>query len=90
MKVCKYSISGRVQGVGFRYFTYGIAAKNEIYGYVRNMEDGTVEVVAQGEDEKISNFERELFQGPRWSFIQEMKKETIEIDTPYESFRITY
>lgn len=90
MKAFRYTISGRVQGVGFRYFTYGIAEKHEILGYVRNMKDGSVEVVAQGKEENLSDFEQELFQGPRWSFIEEMKKEIIEIDTPYESFRITY
>ena len=41
-----------VQGVGFRFFTQRSAARHQVWGYVRNLEDGRVEAVAQG-DERI-------------------------------------
>ena len=45
--------SGRVQGVGFRYNSYEIAMKLGLTGYVRNLQDGTVELEAQGEKIKV-------------------------------------
>ncbi len=45
--------SGRVQGVGFRYATVGVAAVHPVAGYVRNLPDGRVQMVAEGEAEAI-------------------------------------
>jgi acylphosphatase len=47
---------GRVQGVGFRYTTRRIAEGFDVAGYVRNLEDGRVEVVAEGEADQVSTF----------------------------------
>jgi acylphosphatase len=52
-KVC---FSGRVQGVGFRYTTARIAGSFSVAGYVRNMPDGRVELVVEGEEKEISAF----------------------------------
>jgi acylphosphatase len=52
--------SGRVQGVGFRYTAQGIARGFSVTGYVRNLPDGRVEVVAEGEAEEISRFLAEI------------------------------
>jgi acylphosphatase len=48
--------TGRVQGVGFRYTTRRIAAGFEVAGYVRNLPDGRVELVASGEAEEVEAF----------------------------------
>jgi acylphosphatase len=48
--------SGRVQGVGFRYTTRRIAHRYPISGHVRNLRDGRVEVVAEGENKVVNNF----------------------------------
>jgi acylphosphatase len=60
----RYVIVGRVQGVGFRYFTEAAAAREGIVGWVRNTPDGTVEVTAEGEAEALERFERGLYHGP--------------------------
>ncbi len=52
----KYFFSGQVQGVGFRWTTRRIAAKYSVSGYVSNLIDGRVELVAQGEESVISEF----------------------------------
>ncbi|HUU84045.1 MAG TPA: acylphosphatase [Phycisphaerae bacterium] len=48
--------SGRVQGVGFRFMTVHIAANHDVGGTVRNLPDGRVEVVAEGEPEELERF----------------------------------
>ncbi|MGF1578898.1 MAG: acylphosphatase [Gemmataceae bacterium] len=57
MMVCKKVIfSGRVQGVGFRHTTQALSKNHAVEGYVRNVADGTVEMVAQGEAEEVVAF----------------------------------
>jgi acylphosphatase len=60
----RYVISGRVQGVGFRYFTEAVAAREGIHGWVRNMPGGAVEALAEGDSEAIERFERAIRHGP--------------------------
>jgi len=52
--------SGRVQGVGFRYMTERIARVLDVSGWVKNLPDGKVEVVAEGEEEKLADFLDEI------------------------------
>jgi acylphosphatase len=57
MPVCKrVTYSGRVQGVGFRYTTRRIAHGYDVTGYVRNLPDGNVELVAEGEAGELERF----------------------------------
>ena len=60
-------ISGRVQGVGFRYFVAQTASLYSITGWVRNLEDGDVELEAQGIQEDIDAFIERVRQGNRYS-----------------------
>jgi acylphosphatase len=60
----RYVISGRVQGVGFRFFAEASASREGIEGWVRNLPDGRVEVSAQGEAESLGRFERSIRHGP--------------------------
>ena len=66
MKKVRLIVSGRVQGVGFRYSTYALALElGDIYGRVWNNDDGTVEILAQSEDSaKIAKFIQEIRKGP--------------------------
>ena len=72
MKKVHLIVSGRVQGVGFRYSTYALALEiGDIYGRVWNNDDGTVEILAQSEDSaKIAKFIQEIRKGPSpWSKV---------------------
>ena len=71
-------MSGRVQGVGFRYFALDAARRDGINGYVMNHEDGTVEAVAEGESEALERFERALRRGPSRSRVEQVMVDEIE------------
>jgi acylphosphatase len=60
----RYLISGRVQGVGFRFFTERAAAREGLHGWVRNTRDGTVEIRAEGDVDALERFERAITHGP--------------------------
>ena len=65
MKVARrYVVTGRVQGVGFRWFTHDAAAREGIHGWVRNLANGSVEVVGEGEAESMARFEAAVRRGP--------------------------
>ena len=59
-----FRVSGRVQGVGFRYFVLREARALGLSGWVRNLPDGGVELVAVGEEPALHAFEGRLWQGP--------------------------
>jgi acylphosphatase len=61
----RYLIGGRVQGVGFRYFTEDAARREGVRGWVRNLPDGRVEAAADGEADSVDRFEHAIRHGPR-------------------------
>ncbi|AXQ78108.1 acylphosphatase [Streptococcus chenjunshii] len=72
MKKVRLLVSGRVQGVGFRYSTYALALEiGDIYGRVWNNDDGTVEILAQSDDSgKMAKFIQEIRKGPsQWAKV---------------------
>jgi acylphosphatase len=69
MMVLHFLIQGRVQGVGFRWFVHREASELELRGWVRNTEDGDVEVLASGTAEDIAELRASLKKGPRGSRV---------------------
>jgi len=63
-------VSGRVQGVGFRYFAQEAASVEGISGWVRNLPDGRVEAFLEGDREAVDRVERQLRRGPRGARIE--------------------
>lgn len=80
----RYLISGRVQGVGFRYFTQAAAFREGVHGWVRNLPDGRVEAAAEGEAEAIERFERDIRHGPPGARV-----ERVEVDDSVPGARET-
>ena len=74
----RFLVSGRVQGVGFRYFAQDAARREGLHGYVMNHDDGTVEVKAEGEIESLERFERALRQGPSRSRVEQVMVDETE------------
>ena len=60
----RYRIAGRVQAVGFRYFTRRVAQQTGVSGWVRNLADGCVEAEAQGAPDQVADFEAQVRRGP--------------------------
>jgi acylphosphatase len=69
MPAYRYYVSGRVQGVGYRYFVLREAEALGIAGFARNLPDGRVEVVAEGGEEAVRRFEERLGQGPAFAAV---------------------
>ncbi len=57
-------VSGRVQGVGFRFFARRAAREAGVKGWVRNLPDGNVETLAEGEEEAVGRYLELLREGP--------------------------
>jgi acylphosphatase len=72
----RFFVSGRVQGVGFRYYLQDHAAAEGVHGYVRNLPDGRVEAVIEGDEESVLRVERALRRGPAGARIDDVVVET--------------
>lgn len=68
-------VHGQVQGVGFRYFVIQRAVQLGLRGYVRNVSDGSVEVVAQGTHSALERLLTLLWQGPSGAYVQNVETE---------------
>lgn len=84
----KYVITGRVQGVGFRYFAERWAAQLGIYGYVKNLWDGNVEVYAIGDPVSLEELKRQLAEGPRSAHVASISESDEPLDKHYNHFII--
>lgn len=84
MKQLHIYISGFVQGVGFRAFTVKKARKMGIKGWVRNLKDGRVEAVLQGEEEKLNELIKHIKKG---SYFSEVKNMLVEEEKIIEKFK---
>ena len=85
----RFSISGQVQGVGFRYFACRAAETCGVAGTVRNMADGTVEAVAEGPESAVAAFRAELERGPRAGRVDRVAEEPAPV-AGHTSFRVIF
>ena len=68
-------VSGRVQGVGFRFFAERAAKKAGVFGWVRNLPDGRVETVVEGSDDAVERYLSEIRKGPFGSRVTDVAVE---------------
>jgi len=83
----RWFVRGRVQGVGYRYFAQNAAESLGLSGYVRNLDDGRVEVYAVGPPPALSELAGMLYRGPRWSDVRGVDEEQAAVQE-YGSFHI--
>jgi acylphosphatase len=73
----RYVIAGRVQGVGFRWFTHDTAAREGVHGWVRNLADGRVEVLAEGDQPAVDRLEAAVRRGPSLAHVERFDVEEL-------------
>jgi acylphosphatase len=90
MMVLHFLIQGRVQGVGFRWYVNREASELDLRGWVRNTEDGDVEVVAHGSEADLAELRRSLRRGPRGARVDRLVEHYLADSEAEElsSFRI--
>jgi len=81
--------TGRVQGVGFRFTSYHLANRHKLNGFVRNLPDGTVEMVVQGQSDDIDGCIKDL-QDSFAGYIRDTQVEEIPSEAKYTDFKITF
>ena len=81
-------VNGRVQGVGFRYFTREAANREGVAGWVRNAPDGCVEVYMEGEREAVDRVERAIRTGPPGARVLDVSVTANEPGGAYTDFVI--
>lgn len=90
IKARRYFVSGRVQGVSFRYYTEKQAREIGINGYVLNLPDRRVEAFAQGTAEQLSMFEEFLHVGPQLANVTSIQVLDEPVDETLNSFQIKF
>ena len=83
----RFLVTGRVQGVGFRWFTQDTARREGVRGWVRNLADGRVEALVEGESEAVTRVERAIRSGPRGARVERVEVDDQELGG-YRSFTI--
>ncbi len=83
-------VRGIVQGVGYRFFTVKKAREYQIRGYVRNIPDGTVEVMAEGDKGMLQDFIKQLRIGPVSAQITGMDVQWFDDEMGFEDFNIKF
>jgi acylphosphatase len=81
-------IHGRVQGVAFRWFALEEARRLGVTGNIRNNDDGTVEVVAEGEGKAVDAFEKWLRHGPSYARVDRFEKDELTVTGKYRNFEV--
>jgi acylphosphatase len=84
----KYEISGRVQGVGYRFFAERWARQLGVRGYVKNRGDGSVEVYAIGDASALEELKLHLAEGPRSARVAALEESDEPVRKEYSTFQI--
>lgn len=88
MPIYEINVRGRVQGVGFRYYAKETALRHGVSGFVRNVPDGSVCIIAQVEDSLIDSFCEALKLGNGFSRITDIRFEILNSENRYHDFEI--
>lgn len=81
-------VTGKVQGVAFRAWTADQATSLELRGWVRNLSDGTVEVLAQGDEDNILELRKRLIAGTAMARVEDVRSKWIDYDKEHSAFEI--
>lgn len=82
-------VSGKVQGVGFRYFAQMTAAEYHVTGWAKNLDNGAVAIHAEGTAEQLESFSTHLKKGSHFARVHHIEEEPALLES-FTSFRIKY
>ncbi len=83
-------VRGSVQGVGFRYFVLNAARTAGLVGFVKNLRDGSVEILAEGPREDLERFARDISEGPRRGLVRDVELRWSRSTGEFESFEVSF
>ncbi|KAI2614421.1 Acylphosphatase [Hypoxylon fragiforme] len=83
-----FLVHGRVQGVSYRYFAHKKAAEHNVTGWCRNTENGKVEGEAQGDEDALKSFLKDLDKGPTHAHVVRLDKESRDVQEGEASFEV--
>ncbi len=86
MKTMHCTVTGKVQRVWFRAWTQDLAKRMKVKGWVRNLPDGSVEIMAQAGQDTLNRFLEELHQGPPLSRVAEVLVDYTELSEEFDAF----
>ena len=89
-KAIRLRVTGRVQGVGFRYHVVSHAQELGLDGYARNLDDGTVEVWAEGPPEALAGLLEATRRGPRWARVDDVRTEEASATHTLRGFTVRH
>ena len=87
-KLCRAIVSGEVQGVGYRYFVLHQSRRFSVAGFVRNLDDGSVEIQAEGEEEEVKRFLEAAKMKGGFTRVDEMNVEWRLAENKFTGFAI--
>lgn len=90
IKHMKFIVYGEVQGVGFRYFTHQLADELGLIGWVKNHDDGTVEIRVEGKKSQLLEFRKKIEKGNHFSKITHLEEDELYYLGDYRHFEIRY
>lgn len=90
MKAVRIVVSGLVQGVGYRYFVMRAARSLGIVGYVKNLHNGNVEIIAEGETGPLNQLIEEVKTGPCSCDVRDLKIEWLELTGTFDGFDVRF
>jgi len=90
MKKVNIKIYGRVQGVFFRHNTKKVADKLSVRGWIRNQLDGSVEIIAEGDDKSVDGLINWCRKGPIGAKVENIEVKEVKYKKEFDSFSIVY
>ncbi len=90
MKRIHAFVSGRVQGVFFRWETEKFASKLGLKGWAKNLRDGRVEVIAEGEEDKLKELIKYLHKGPTYARVTKVEVNWEKFRNEFDKFFVNY
>ncbi len=90
IKRLRLLVTGKVQNVCFRYYTQAKAEELGLVGVVRNLDDGTVEIIAQGETEKLAKLVDWSYRGSKVAQVTQVTEEWVEPAEEFTNFIIEH